>query len=88
MTTLDAHVLALDMKTGAIVWDAIMDEHQNGYAATIAPLVVKDKVIVGVAGGEHRHPRLLDAYDAQTGKRVWRTHGSRSWRTRKRHVVG
>lgn len=50
MTTLDAHLLALDMKTGAIVWDATLDDYKAGHSATIAPLVVKDKVIVGAAG--------------------------------------
>ena len=44
----------------------------GGYAATGAPLVVKDKVIVGMAGGEHAISGFLDAYDAATGKRVWR----------------
>lgn len=72
MTTLDAHLLALDMKTGAIAWDATLEEYKNGYASTIAPLVVKDKVIVGVAGGEFGIRGFIDAYDAQTGKRAWR----------------
>ena len=44
----------------------------GGYAATGAPLVVKDKIIVGMAGGEHSISGFLDAYDAVTGKRVWR----------------
>ena len=72
MVTLDAHLLALDAKTGAIVWDATMENFKNGYAATIAPLVVKDKVIVGVAGGEFGIRGFIDAYDASTGKRAWR----------------
>jgi len=72
MTTLDAHLLALDMKTGAVAWDATMEEYKNGYASTIAPLVIKDKVIVGVAGGEFGIRGFIDAYDAQTGKRAWR----------------
>jgi alcohol dehydrogenase (cytochrome c) len=72
MTTLDAHVVALDMKTGAVAWDATMDEFKNGYASTLAPLVVHDKVIVGVAGGEYGIRGFIDAYDAQSGKRVWR----------------
>ena len=72
MTTLDAHLLALDMKTGAIVWDATLEDYKIGYASTIAPLVVKDKVIVGVAGGEFGIRGFIDAYDAQTGKRAWR----------------
>src|SRR6266850_2485625 len=68
MTTLDAHLLALDMKTGAIVWDATMENYKNGYASTLTPLVVKDKVIVGIAGGEYGIRGFIDAYDAQTGK--------------------
>ena len=72
MTTLDAHLLALDMKTGAIAWDVTMEEYKKGYASTLAPLVVHDKVIVGVAGGEYGIRGFIDAYDAQTGKRAWR----------------
>jgi alcohol dehydrogenase (cytochrome c) len=69
---IDAHLLALDMKTGAVAWDAIMQDYTAGYASTIAPLVVKDKVIVGVAGGEFGIRGFIDAYEAQTGRRAWR----------------
>ena len=48
MTTLDAHIVALNMKTGGVVWDVAMADYKQGHASTIAPLVVKDKVIVGV----------------------------------------
>ena len=72
MTTLDAHLLALDMRTGAVVWDATLEKFSNGYAATIAPIIAKDKVIVGVAGGEFGIRGFIDAYDATTGKRAWR----------------
>ncbi len=72
MVTLDAHLLALDMKTGAIAWDAMMQDYTMGYASTIAPIVVKNKVIVGVAGGEFGIRGFIDAYDAQTGKLAWR----------------
>jgi alcohol dehydrogenase (cytochrome c) len=72
MTTLDAHLVALDMKTGAVVWDVAMEDYKKGYASTIAPLVVKDKVIVGVAGGEYGIRGFIDAYDAKTGKQAWR----------------
>ena len=71
-TTLDAHLLALNMKTGAIVWDTTLADYSKGYASTIAPLVVKDKVIVGVAGGEYGIRGFIDAYDAATGKLAWR----------------
>jgi alcohol dehydrogenase (cytochrome c) len=72
MTTLDAHLLALDMKTGAIVWDVTMEDYKNGYASTLTPVVVKGKVIAGVAGGEYGIRGFIDAYDAQSGKRAWR----------------
>ncbi len=72
MVTLDAHLLALDMKTGAIAWDATLADYKIGYASTIAPLVAKDKVIVGVAGGEFGIRGFIDAYEAGTGKRAWR----------------
>jgi alcohol dehydrogenase (cytochrome c) len=72
MVTLDAHLVALDMKTGAVMFDATLEDYKRGYAATLAPLVVKDKVIVGVAGGEYGIRGFIDAYDAKTGKRAWR----------------
>ena len=52
MTTLDAHLIALEMKTGKLVWDVEIADYKLGYASTVAPLVVKDKLIVGIAGGE------------------------------------
>src|SRR5262245_30846211 len=70
--TLDAHLVALDMRTGKARWDAVVADYKIGYAITVAPLAVKDKVIVGVAGGEYGIRGLLDAYDAKTGQRVWR----------------
>jgi len=72
MATLDAHLLALDMGTGAIVWDVTLADYKVGHSSTIAPLVVNGKVIVGVAGGEYGIRAFIDAYDAQTGKRTWR----------------
>ena len=72
MVTLDAHLVALDMRTGGVLFDVEMEEYSNGYAATLAPLVVKDKVIVGVAGGEYGIRGFIDAYDAKTGARAWR----------------
>jgi alcohol dehydrogenase (cytochrome c) len=71
-TTLDAHVVAISMKSGAMIWDTAMEDYRNGYSGTTAPLVVKDKVIVGVAGAEYGVRGFIDAYDAQTGKRSWR----------------
>ena len=72
INTLDAHLLALDMKTGAVVWDSVMADYTQGYSATSAPLIVKDKVIVGIAGAEYGIRGFIDAYDAVTGKLAWR----------------
>jgi len=60
-TTLDAHVVAISRKTGAVQWDTVMENFRNGYSGTTAPLVVKDKVIVGVAGAEYGVRGFIDA---------------------------
>lgn len=70
--TLDAHLVALDASTGRKKWETTVADYTQGYAVTVAPLVVKDKVIVGPAGGERGISGFLAAYDAQTGKEVWR----------------
>src|SRR5579871_923288 len=74
MGTIDAHLLALDTKTGKPVWDTPVADPQAGYAITHAPLIVKDKVIVGTAGGEYGIRGFIAAYDAKTGKQAWRFH--------------
>ena len=72
MVTLDAHLVALDMKTGKPVYDVVIDDYHKGYTGTVAPLVVKDKVIVGIAGAEFGIRGFLDAFDAETGRKAWR----------------
>jgi alcohol dehydrogenase (cytochrome c) len=73
MVTIDCHLVALDASTGQPVWDTEMVPYVAGtYYATISPLVVKDKVIAGIGGGEQGVRGFLDAYDARTGKRAWR----------------
>ena len=87
MATLDAHLLAFDRNTGRIVWDAVMDDYKLGHAGIAAPLVVKDKVIVGNSGGDLPTRGFIDAYDAATGQRAWRFYtipgkgepGSETW---------
>lgn len=69
---LDAHLVALDARSGAVKWDVEVAGHRDGYTITSAPLAVDGKVIIGVAGGEYGIRGFLDAYDAQTGRRVWR----------------
>jgi alcohol dehydrogenase (cytochrome c) len=72
MTTLDAHLVALEMRTGKVAWDVPISDYKLGHAATQAPLLIKDKLIVGVAGGEFAIRGFLDAYNVNTGERVWR----------------
>jgi alcohol dehydrogenase (cytochrome c) len=72
MGTLDAHVIALDSKTGNIVWDVSTAEYAKGYSITLAPLVIKNLVIIGVSGGEYGIRGFIDAYDASNGQRKWR----------------
>jgi alcohol dehydrogenase (cytochrome c) len=74
LATLDAHLVALDAKTGRPLWDAKVANPSSGYTMTLAPLVVKDKVIVGVAGGEFGIRGFIAAYDARTGREAWRFH--------------
>ena len=70
--TIDAHLVALDMKTGRVRWDIAVADYKTGYSITPAPLAVKDKVIIGVAGAEYGVRGFLDAYDARSGRRTWR----------------
>jgi alcohol dehydrogenase (cytochrome c) len=74
MNTLDMHLIAIDARSGRELWKTEIYDYgaAGGYAATGAPLAIKDKVVVGMAGGEHPVGGFLDAYDAATGKRVWR----------------
>jgi len=72
--TLDARLVALNAKDGSFAWEQKIDEWKNGYSSTGAPLVVKDKVIVGIAGAEYGVRGYLRAYDAATGKEIWTRH--------------
>jgi len=72
MGTLDAHLVAIDAKNGRPLWNVTVGEPKLGYSITMAPLVVKDKVLVGVGGGEYGIRGFIAAYDAKTGKEAWR----------------
>lgn len=70
--TIDAHLVALDMKTGRVRWDIEVADPKAAYSITLAPLAIRDKIIVGIAGAEYGVRGFLDAYDAKTGRRAWR----------------
>jgi len=74
MGTLDAHLIAIDAKTGTLLWKTKVAEVSQRYAITHAPLVIKDKVLVGTAGGDSGAPGIIAAFDAKTGQEVWRFH--------------
>jgi len=74
VATLNAHVMALDAETGHAVWDQVYGDVRAGESATVAPLVIKDMVIVGSSGGEFGVRGHLDAFDIETGERRWRTY--------------
>jgi alcohol dehydrogenase (cytochrome c) len=70
--TLDGYLFALDAKAGVERWSVHVGDNPTGHSITAAPLVVDDKVIVGISGGEAGIRGFLDAYDAKTGKQLWR----------------
>jgi alcohol dehydrogenase (cytochrome c) len=72
MATIDAKLIAIDATTGQAVWQTTVADASAGYAMTLAPLVIKDKVLVGVAGGEYGIRGFIAAYDAVTGEEEWR----------------
>jgi PQQ-dependent dehydrogenase (methanol/ethanol family) len=71
---LDTTLYALDAKTGAVVWSAKHGDPQLAQTMTMAPLVVRDKVIVGISGGEYGVRGYVSAYDIKSGKMLWRAH--------------
>ena len=87
METDNAHLLCLDARSGHLVWDVAYTDGNRNYGATSAPLVIKDKVIVGTSGGDDGIRGFVAAYDAESGKEVWRfwtipgpgEFGSSSW---------
>jgi alcohol dehydrogenase (cytochrome c) len=74
MPTLDAHLVALDTKTGALRWTATVVDWSLGYSITSPPLFVDGLLITGMSGGEFPTRGFLAAYDPKTGKQVWRTY--------------
>ncbi len=87
LASLNAHLVALDARTGRKLWEQAFGDMRAGESATLAPLVVKDLVVVGASGAEYGVRGHLDAFDARTGVRRWRLYtvpkagepGSESW---------
>jgi alcohol dehydrogenase (cytochrome c) len=87
METDNAHLLCLDARSGHLIWDVAYTDGNPNYGATSAPLVVKDKVLVGTSGGDDGVRGFVAAFDAETGKECWRfwtipapgEFGSASW---------
>ena len=70
--TLDAALVALDARTGRLLWETQVADTMVGYTITSPPLTLRDKIITGVSGGERGANGFIDAYDPATGKRLWR----------------
>lgn len=69
--TLDAKLVALNKKTGKVVWTKEIDDFKAGYSFTAAPLIVKGKLITGLSGGEFGVVGRVEARDAETGELIW-----------------
>ena len=74
LATVDAHLLALNAKTAEIAWDQAVEDYSLGYYMTLAPLVARGKVMVGMSGGEFGIRGFVQAFDAETGTPVWKTY--------------
>ena len=72
MGTLDGHLIALDAKNGKPLWNVTVADVKLAYSITLAPLIIKDKVVVGVGGGEFGIRGFIAAFDPKTGKETWR----------------
>ena len=72
LATVDANLIAVDAKSGRPLWRKVIAPATAGYSMTLAPLVVKDKVIVGTAGGEFGIRGFLAAYEVATGEQAWK----------------
>jgi len=72
MSTLDAHLVAIDARSGNLVWDKELADYRAGYSKTAAPLIVKDEVVTGMAGGEYGVRGFIDSYNAESGELEWR----------------
>ncbi len=85
--TLDAHVMALDMKTGKEIWKQKFADFKEGYKGVISPMIANGVLVSGMGGGDSTTRGFIEGYDPETGKRLWRTYtipapgepGSETW---------
>jgi alcohol dehydrogenase (cytochrome c) len=74
LATLDSKLVALDAKTGKLVWQSEVGDPELGYSETMAPTAIKGKILIGTNGGEYGVRGFVKAYDAGTGKLLWTFH--------------
>jgi len=72
LATLDAHLIALDAYTGKVLWNAQVADSRDAFSITMAPQVYNGKVLVGTSGAEFPTRNFVAAYDANTGKEIWK----------------
>ena len=72
MGTVDAHLIAIDARSGHQIWNSVVADAKNRYSITHTPLVVKDKVIIGTGGGDGPIRGYISAFDAKSGAELWR----------------
>ena len=71
LTTPDAHLVALDARTGKVRWNVMIADAKKGYWSTNAPLVIRNHLIVGVSGDFDNLPGILKSFDPETGETQW-----------------
>ena len=76
LNQLDTHTVALDAETGRELWKVKQGDHKKGMTITEAPLVIKNKVITGISGGEFGVRGFVTANDIETGKQIWRMYST------------
>ena len=72
--TLDAKLVALDAKTGKLIWEQLIADPALGYSETMAPTAVNGKILIGTNGGEYGVRGFVKAYDAESGELLWTFH--------------
>jgi alcohol dehydrogenase (cytochrome c) len=72
MGTLNAHVIALDARTGKLAWEVEAASIDDGYSYTSAPILIENKVVLGISGSDFGVRAFIEAYDAGTGRSIWK----------------